>query len=984
MDSEYRILIVEDLPTDVLLVERELKKVLAKFTIKVVETEGDFLIALEQFNPDLVISDYQMPGFNGLTALNITLKKAPLTPVIIATGSMNEETAVLCMKSGASDYVIKEHLLRLGPAVINALEQKKNKEEKIQAEATLKEKDKALQRSEERYRTIARMSSEFAYSCIYNDDNKYTVDWITDAFFTISGYTESELQKQGCWMFITHPDDREFATEPLRKLKIRENDIRQFRIITKAGNVLYIINHMECLEDLQAPGGIRLYGAVLDITQQKQIEKKLKENEEKFRTIFEGSPIGIELYDSNGFQITANKASFEIFGIHDDSSAGFNLFEGTSLNEELKQKLRQGETISYQIAFDFDRVRKLKQYNTSRTGKGEMEYVITPLQGHEKENFMGYLLQVQEITERKKAEKIQQVLYNISNAIVTTRDVEELIGIIRKELGTLVDTTNFFVAFFDETTGMLSSPYTQDEKDEMTSWSAAESMTGYVIKQNKPILVTPKESKELVRSGIIKIIGNPSMCWLGVPMHMDGKVIGAFVVQSYDNPQAYSEKDMEILEFISDQISLSIQRKQTEQDLIMAKEKAQESDRLKSAFLANMSHEIRTPMNAIVGFTEMLSDPTLSVDLRLRYCDIIQSRSDDLLHLVNDILEISRIESGNITIMTSKVNLNLLVEEIEMVSREKLHRANKSHLRLTLHKPLLSGNDLLFSDPYILKQVFFNLIDNAIKFTDFGEISFGYQLPENGLLTCFVTDTGIGISSENQQIIFEHFRQGDLHNSRIYGGTGLGLSICKGSLSLLGGNIRVESIPGKGSTFYFTLPFILPDAAIPDSSFGKQHPQPQLSKKQSLLQEEKDQPASSPVRQVNGIYNWSDKKILLVEDEPSNMEFLTIILGRTGAELVCAYNGKELRNYFGQLDSFDLVLLDVRLPDASGWELTKEIKAIRPELTVISQTAYAMSTDREKSKSVGCDDYISKPINKNQFLELLSKYLGKPSKNTKN
>lgn len=290
-------------------------------------------------------------------------------------------------------------------------------------------------------------------------------------------------------------------------------------------------------------------------------------SEEKFRTIFEGSTIGIELYDVKGILVTANKASFDIFGIQDDSSLGFNLFQGTSLNEELKQKLRNGETINYQATFDFDRIRELGQYHSIRTGQAVMEYVITPLTTKGKEVLIGYLLQVQEITERRKSETIQKILYNISNAVVTTRDVQDLIGIIHEQLRVLVDTTNFYVAFYDESSGMLTTPYTKDEKDSFTSWPAAKSMTGYVIMQDKSMLITQKDFQEMVRLGILEMIGIPAACWLGVPLHIDGKVIGAFVMQSYDNPQAYSMKDMEIMEFVSGQISLSIQRKQTEEKL---------------------------------------------------------------------------------------------------------------------------------------------------------------------------------------------------------------------------------------------------------------------------------------------------------------------------------------------------------------------------------------------------------------------------------
>jgi signal transduction histidine kinase len=393
-------------------------------------------------------------------------------------------------------------------------------------------------------------------------------------------------------------------------------------------------------------------------------------------------------------------------------------------------------------------------------------------------------------------------------------------------------------------------------------------------------------------------------------------------------------------------------RKRVEVELIKAKNKAEESDRLKSTFLANMSHEIRTPMNAIVGFSQMISEPDLSVEERAEYSRIIQSRSRDLLQIINDILEISRIESGNATSVTSEVNVNNTLRKIETDTTRKLQRVNKSHITLVCETPEIPGELIFKSDPYIISQVFANLIDNAIKFTHSGTIRFGYQPLSGNCITFFVSDTGIGLSPENHTIIFEHFRQAESQEAPLYGGTGLGLSICKGLLVLLGGEIWVESGQGKGSTFFFRIPC----EAEPHKQF------PDIIKQ--------------VVRNSESHYNWSGKKIMLVEDEETNMQFLNIILNRTGAELVCATSGAEVRQLYDQCHSFNLVLLDIRLPDANGWDLAKEIKARCPNLPVISQTAYAMSTDHQKSEESGCDGYISKPINREQLLEMMEVHLG--------
>jgi len=397
------------------------------------------------------------------------------------------------------------------------------------------------------------------------------------------------------------------------------------------------------------------------------------------------------------------------------------------------------------------------------------------------------------------------------------------------------------------------------------------------------------------------------------------------------------------------------ERKNAEAELIKAKERAEESDRLKSAFLANVSHEIRTPLNAIAGFTGLLSDPDLTREEYLQYSEIIKSRTDDLLQIINDIIEISRIESGNSVVMKETLALNDLLDELKIIFLNKLGRLKKKSVQLVCENHLPPQQTGVITDGYIARQVFSNLLDNAIKFTESGLIRFGYQMMDKGVIACFVSDTGIGIAPEKQGVIFEHFRQADISDQQKYGGNGLGLSICRGSLSLIGGKIRVESSPGNGSTFYFTLPFELASAQAQDSGV-------------------------MPAGKGKVTVDWSEKKLLLVEDEESNMEFLKIILGRTGAALVCAGSGGELRNLYPELHEIDCVLLDIRLPDASGWDLIKEIKKIRPGLPVIAQTAHALENDKQKSLEAGFDDYISKPISKDLLFKILSGFLTKSEK----
>lgn len=392
--------------------------------------------------------------------------------------------------------------------------------------------------------------------------------------------------------------------------------------------------------------------------------------------------------------------------------------------------------------------------------------------------------------------------------------------------------------------------------------------------------------------------------------------------------------------------------KKRDKELMLAKEKAEQSDRLKSTFLANMSHEIRTPMNAIVGFAQVLTDPDLSTEEREHFAQIIQRRSDDLLHIINAILDISRIESGTLTVENHEINLNDLLEEMISQFRNKIPEEKRDTLKLYLSSSLPKGEETLITDPYVLKQVLVNLLDNAVKYTSSGSITFGCRPVEGNTIIFFVSDTGIGISPENQAIIFDHFRQADIPNAQVYGGTGLGLAICRGLLHKMGGDIWVESESGKGSTFSFTIPFVQP-GIVPAVS-GQPNPETSGLK--------------------NG-FDWNGKHILVVEDDESNRQYLAIILSRTGAVVEYAASANELSRFYPRLNNVDLVLLDIRLPDASGWELISEIRKFRSNLPVIAKTAYAMASDARKSLELGFSDYISKPVNKERLFLLIDKWL---------
>jgi signal transduction histidine kinase len=383
-------------------------------------------------------------------------------------------------------------------------------------------------------------------------------------------------------------------------------------------------------------------------------------------------------------------------------------------------------------------------------------------------------------------------------------------------------------------------------------------------------------------------------------------------------------------------------------ELLQAKQAAEENDRLKSVFLANMSHEIRTPMNAIIGFSGLLTRP-MNEAKRKHYTDLIQERSFDLMRIIEDILDISKLEVGQLKLIDSEFKLFPLLHEIyDYYIIKEAKTDGEGQIKIKYHISDDAKRLKIRLDKQRIKQVLTNLLDNAFKFTELGSVEFGCRLQNQTELLFFVKDTGIGIPKEKQAIIFDRFRQAeDTIVTRKYGGTGLGLSIVQGIIHLMNGKIWVESEEGKGTTFYFTLPVI---KAVLDAEVDKGDEE----------QENK---------------SWTGKSMLIVEDDAASATFLKEIFDETGIAIVHAVNGKEALTAVRSNPLIDIILMDLRLPDMNGLELTRFIKEDYPGMIIIAQTAYAGSIDLKDCIDAGCTDFISKPIHPEQLFNLVGEYL---------
>jgi PAS domain S-box-containing protein len=667
---------------------------------------------------------------------------------------------------------------------------------------------------------------------------------------------------------------------------------------------------------------------------------------------------------------------------------------------------------------------------------------------------------------------VRQVLFDISNAVGTTQSLDELYSLIRECLGRVLDTTNCFLALYNEESDTLTLPFMQDEKDSFTEFPARKTLTSYVIRTGEAQLVDNEREKMLTEQGEIEPVGAPCVSWLGVPLKHEGETIGVFAVQSYSKEVVYTSSDAALLEFASDQIAMAIdrrrqqdhlratqerqrrvfesspdplfvvdpdafildfnsafletfnvkrelvygqkmfrflnrvhwrqaikdfnetwekgylknleyqvvrpdgvtfdaevssgaiygsdgkpesmvlilknisERKEAERKILEAKYKAEESDKLKTAFLSNMSHEIRTPMNAIVGFSDLLSDENIKPEDRKDFIAQINQGADDLMRLIDDIIDIAKIEAGQVNVHISECQISDLFKELDLMFIQNVKRLGKEKVNITVKWDWPMEELAIYTDPFRLKQILVNLLSNAAKFTEEGEIILGIAEDPRGVLF-YVQDTGIGIREEKQKVIFDRFMQGHETKTKLYGGTGLGLAISKNLTEILGGEIGVESKSGEGSKFWF----ILPRNEVP------------LKHEAALRKPRSD------------IRSWEGKRILIAEDDHSNYYFLFEAIKDTGVEVIWAKDGEETLELFRENPDLDLVLMDIHMPLINGYECTKVIKEERPELPVIAQTAYAMSGEREISKQAGCNGYLSKPIKVSELLDALAKHI---------
>ena len=407
---------------------------------------------------------------------------------------------------------------------------------------------------------------------------------------------------------------------------------------------------------------------------------------------------------------------------------------------------------------------------------------------------------------------------------------------------------------------------------------------------------------------------------------------------------AIRNKEGVITNFVAVKLEITEQKKLLN-DLIKAREKAEENDRLKSAFLANISHEIRTPMNGILGFSQLLKEPHLTGEEQTEYIDLIYRSGERMLNLINDLIDISRIESGETMVQITETPVNVLLRDLDAFFKPQ---ADSKKLRLQIVTALPDNESIIVTDAAKLNQILTNLVQNALKFTLKGGIDVGYTR-QSDMLEFYVSDSGIGIPGDMLQKVFDRFQQVNNTLTRTQQGSGLGLSISKAYVAMLGGTIKVESVEGKGSKFSFTLPY---------------KPAHELDIAQQPL----------PVAE-NLAEAVRDITVLIVEDDAMSTLLLTRNLKSADIIILTAINGEKAVEQVRQHPEIDLVLMDIKMPVMNGFDATRLIKEQRPGLPIIVQSAFTSKEDKIKATEAGADSFITKPINKTELLQLVAKLL---------
>ena len=763
--------------------------------------------------------------------------------------------------------------------------------------------------------------------------------FVNRAYCAIFGKKPDELIGKN-FMPLVHPDDQAATAAAMASLNNPPYHCMISQRAMTAKGWRYIEWNDKAIRNHKGEV-IEVIGVGRDITQQVLSEDELKESKERLKFAFDHS-------DNSMFDVDL------ISGITTFSSCFLNSL-GLSLvqDEKISSIEINRKVLSFIHPDDTPSIKEwVRTVLLSSNKTDEFEYRIRYVDRgyvwvksklhYIKKDSEGNLVRLvglqYEIDKQKREEIIREKFQKLIKQDLFLQNMETVVVNIEKLLSDFFEGYSVVVALFQEVTGKLI--YTSKNKDFLN----IEQLIKDIAKKSK--LVYFFHGKEYEKKYIFKqsqsLESTPG--FIGVIPHLQGDRLLGFL--GFYKREKYSKKhQIEISGFANytDQIWLHIEIMLAEKFLLDSQQQSMQAERLKATFMANISHELRTPLNAIIGFSSLIARRKLSESDQKQYTEIIASSGKSLLNLVNDIIDISKIEAGEVTINISTCILNNFLDQIYA---SFLKKTIPPGLTLVLEKGIENKFFSLNTDVLRLKQVYTNLIENAIKFTPSGEVVFGYRMVDEGI-EFFVRDTGIGISWQNINRVFDPFFQVEADTTRRYGGSGLGLTICKNIVEIMGGEIRIYSKEGEGSEVVFTIdPNSTMDIKMPSIPSDKNRKFPDLS----------------------------TKTILVVDENNEGFLLIKEILKPSGASVIWSKNGLLAVNLCVN-KVIDLVITDISLPVMNGYDLLVQLRAIKKNIPVIIQTSFVQPADKERCIRLGCSAYLTKPFDADEFVNEVFKAL---------
>lgn len=760
-------------------------------------------------------------------------------------------------------------------------------------------------------------------------DLKGNIEYTNPRFTKLTGYTAAEAKGQNPRILNAGTQPKEYYTKMWETISSGKIWKGEFHNKTKSGKFFWEHVTITPIENEQ--------GEIINFLAIKEDITAIKESEQRLRTLINNLPDAIFFKDANGAWINANGEGLRLFGLENYDYSGKTDLEIAAEKHTYKEAL---ETCAESDEQAWDKMSTLRINESIPSPDGNPRiYSVTKVPLFNSDGSRNALVVMgRDITD----------WINKENELIMAKEKaehsEQSIRLINKELHnknifiqTILDNLPIGIAL--NTINKGEATYMNRKFEEIYGWNKDEITS--IAKFFEHVYPNDEYRNKLMERILTDInSGDPhKMHWENIIVTRKDdttRIINAVNIPLPEqNTMVSTVMDVTELHLIQN-------------DLYLAKEKAEESERLKTSFLQNISHEIRTPMNAIVGFSGMLKKPGITDEKRESYVAIIKNSCNQLLSIVSDILTISSLETKQEKLNLQKVCINTIIVDLIAIFNIQ---AKSQNIKIFSKQALSDRQSEIYTDSTKLTQVLTNLITNAIKFTHQGYIEFGYNYHKDApdgislqypLLVFYVKDTGIGIKPEQQEKIFERFRQADTSINRKYGGTGLGLSISKGFVELLGGKIWVESEPEKGSSFYFTIPY------KPVNDFEMDTVE-----------------TKSPENKI---------KILVAEDEEYNFLFLEEILMAFDVEIIHAKNGEECIELFKK-HTVNLILMDIKMPVLDGYTAAREIKNLKPDIPIIAQTAYALENEREKYDDSTFDDYITKPIAEEELIKKVKIHL---------